>query len=108
MKFDQPNPEYHSYVIVRSADAGVFAGYLLDRQGSVVRLLQARRIWYWAGAATLSELAIRGTKQPERCKFPGPVPMVELLGCCEILYCTDEGRVNIEAVPEWQAEGDNE
>lgn len=43
------------YVIVRTYSAGVFAGNLVSRNGREVVLSDARRLWYWAGAASLSQ-----------------------------------------------------
>jgi hypothetical protein len=94
---DQP------YVIVRTYSAGVFAGCLEAREGREVSLTEARRIWYWAGAASLSQLAVEGTSQPERCKFPVAVPRVLLLEAIEILDVTPEARASIEGVPVWRA-----
>ena len=54
-------------VMVRSTNAGVFYGKLVSRDGDTVVLKDSRRVWYWAGAATLSELANRGTSKPEEC-----------------------------------------
>lgn len=90
-----------SYVIVRTYSAGVFAGTLESRNGREVALTDARRIWYWSGAASLSELAVRGTSRPDQCKFPVAVPRVELLEVIEILDTTPTARASIEAVPEW-------
>jgi len=42
------------YVICRTYSAGVFAGYLKNREGQEVTLLNARRLWYWDGGASLS------------------------------------------------------
>ena len=89
------------YVIVRTYSAGVFAGTLESRNGREVVLTNARRIWYWSGAASLSELAVRGTSRPNQCKFPVAVPRVELLEVIEILDTTPAARASIEAVPEW-------
>ena len=89
------------YVIVRTYSAGVFAGTLESRNGREVVLTNARRIWYWSGAASLSELAVRGTSRPNQCKFPVAVPRVELLEVLEILDTTPAARASIEAVPEW-------
>jgi hypothetical protein len=89
------------YVICRTYSAGVFAGVLESRQGREVVLTQARRLWYWSGAASLSELAVRGTSRPSECKFPVPVPRVELLEAIEILDVTPEARLSIEGVPPW-------
>ncbi len=91
------------YVIVRTYSAGVFAGTLAARDGREVTLTDARRIWYWRGAASLSELALRGTIDPSGCKFPAAVSEVLLLEVIEILATTPEARASIEAVPEWSA-----
>ena len=40
-----------TYVVVRSRDAGAFLGRLVRRNGSEVELADARRLWYWDGAA---------------------------------------------------------
>lgn len=91
------------YVIVRTYSAGVFAGTLVSRKGQEVVLKDARRLWFWAGAASLSELAVRGTSCPDKCKFPVPVPHVELLQTIEILEVTPQARKSIEGVPPWTA-----
>ena len=90
------------YVIVRTSSAGVFAGYLSKRKGREVVLKNARRIWYWDGAASLSELAVHGTAKPNNCKFPCAVGNVELLQGIEILECTKKAQKSIESVPEWK------
>lgn len=90
------------YVIVRTQSAGVFAGELESRSGQEVVLLNARRLWYWNGAASLSQLAVDGTSDPKGCKFPCEVPRVELLQAIEILDVTDKGRASIKEVAVWQ------
>lgn len=91
------------YVIVRTYSAGVFAGILESRKGQGVVMTKARRLWYWAGAASLSQLAVAGTSNPNGCKFPAAVPRVELLQAIEILDVTEQGRKSIESVPVWAA-----
>ena len=91
------------YVIVRTYSAGVFAGTLEKREGKEVELSSARRLWYWAGAASLSELAQKGTKKPAACKFPVAVDQALLTEAVEILPVTEAARVSIESVPEWEA-----
>lgn len=90
------------YVIARTYSAGVFAGYFVSRKGQEVVLADARRLWYWDGAASLSQLAMEGTSKPENCKFPVAVSKVELLQVIEILDCTDKGRKSIEGVSVWR------
>jgi hypothetical protein len=91
------------YKIVRTQSAGVFAGYLKSRNGQEVVMLKARRIWYWDGAASLSQLAIDGTSKPNNCKFPEAVDKVELLQVIEILDVTDKAKKSIESVKNWVA-----
>ena len=93
----------HDYVIVRTYSAGVFAGELTKRDGKEVTLKNARRLWYWAGAASLSELAQRGTSKPAQCKFPVEVAQIILTEAIEILSVTVEARISIENVPIWTA-----
>ncbi len=90
------------YVIVRTYSAGVFAGELESRNGREVVMRNARRIWYWAGAASLSQLAMEGTSKPNECKFPIAVDRVELLEAIEILDVTPRAKASIESVPVWQ------
>lgn len=91
------------YVIVRTYSAGVFAGNLESRNGQEVVLTDARRLWYWVGAASLSQLAVAGTSKPRECKFPVAVPRVELLQAIEIIDVTPEAEASIKAVKPWQA-----
>jgi hypothetical protein len=91
------------YVIVRTYSAGVFAGYLVSRKGQEVVIKDARRLWYWKGAASLSQLAQEGTNAPLECKFPCAVARIELLNAIEILDVTYKAQKIIESVPEWRA-----
>ena len=90
------------YVIVRTHSAGVFAGYLEARQGQEVTLTKARRIWYWEGAASLSQLAQEGTRAPKKCKFPCEVDQVTLMQAIEILTVTPRAKESIQGVPIWK------
>ena len=89
------------YVMVRTYSAGVFAGTLDSRKGKEVVLLNARRIWYWAGAASLSELAVRGTSKPNECKFPVEMPRIVLTEAIEIIDVTPAAQASIAGVPPW-------
>ena len=91
------------YVIVRTTSAGVFAGELVSRDGKEIVLHNARRLWYWAGAASLSQLAQEGTSSPDRCKFPCEVDSVLLTEAIEILSVTPAARASIGGVDPWRA-----
>jgi hypothetical protein len=94
----------NKFVIVRTYTAGVFAGTLKKRTGKEVELTNARRLWYWQGAASLSQLAVNGTSKPNQCKFPIAVPSVTLTEAIEILDVTPEAKSSIESVPVWKAD----
>lgn len=90
------------YVIIRSDRAGVFAGYLESRVGGEVVLQQCRRLWYWDGAASLSQLSIDGVSKPQNCKFPEEVERAEILGVIEVLPVTEKARKSIACVGVWR------
>lgn len=90
------------YVLVRTYSAGVFAGYLEKRDGKEAVIRFARRIWYWDGAASLSQLAVDGTSKPENCKFPCEVDKVEVTEVIEILSVTEKAKKSIESVEVWK------
>lgn len=91
------------YVIARTYSAGVFAGYLESRDGQEGRLRLARRLWYWDGAASLSQLAVDGVSKPDKCKFPAEVAYVDLTQIIEIIPVTAKAKESIAAVKVWQA-----
>jgi hypothetical protein len=90
------------YVLVRTYSAGVFTGELESHSNKEVILLNARRIWYWSGAASLSQLAMEGTKKPLECKFPCEVKRIILTEAIEIIDVTDKAKESIKNVPIWE------
>ena len=88
--------------MVRTYSAGVFAGVLQSRDGKEAVLTDARRIWYWAGAASLSQLAVDGTSKPSECKFPAAVSEVLLTEVIEIIPMTEKAVASIAKVPVWK------
>lgn len=90
------------YRIVRTYSAGVFFGIVESRNGQEVVMRNARRIWYWEGAASLSQLAMEGTSKPNACKFPCAVDRVELLNVIEILDVTEKAKESIDSVKVWK------
>ena len=89
--------------IIRADRAGVFYGEIKERNGSEVTMTNVRRLWYWSGAASLSELAVSGVKRPDDCKFTVTVPNMTILGVIEIIPCSDKAIESIEGIKEWKA-----
>lgn len=89
-------------VIVRGTNSGVFYGTLTAKDGQEVKLEKCRRIWYWCGAATLSQMALDGVKYPQDCKFTVAVDEIIILDAIEIIPCTNTAIKSIKGVPVWK------
>ena len=90
------------YYIVRCDRAGVFAGHIKSRNGREVEMSDVRRLWYWEGAASLSQMAVEGVNKPRSCKFTVTVPSIVVLDAFEILTCSDAAEASIRGVPVWK------
>jgi hypothetical protein len=91
------------YVLVRTYSAGVHIGTLKERNGTEVKLTNARRIWKWAGAFTLSELATKGPSQPSECKISCVLESIILTQAIEIIAVTGVAKNIIEGLTAWEA-----
>lgn len=89
-------------VIIRAYGAGVFYGTLSEVDGDTVELTGARRLWYWDGAASLSQLAAEGTTVPQNCKFTVTVESIVILKVIEIIPVTEQAQESIENVKVWK------
>jgi len=90
------------YCIIRTYSAGVFAGYVKKEKGQEVTVLKARRLWYWSGASSLSQLAVDGVTNPNDCKFPVEVEEIRLKNVIEIIIVTEKARISIADVRIWK------
>ena len=91
-------------VIVRTNRAGVFYGTLSEYDADIrtAELTSTRRLWCWKGAASLSQLATEGTKDPEGCKFTVVVKKMQVMEVIEIIPCTEQAIDSIEGVKIWR------
>lgn len=89
-------------VIVRGDRSGVFFGTLAERNGREVKLEKCRRLWYWDGACSISQLATDGTMKPNNCKFTVTVDEIVILDAIEIIVCLETASNKIEGVREWK------
>ena len=90
------------HCIIRGDRSGVFFGKIGRREGREVEIQECRRLWYWAGAASLSQLALEGVKRPGDCKFTVTVPSLTILDCIEMIPCSEEAASNIKDVATWK------
>lgn len=92
--------------VIRADRAGVFCGVVSEVNdtpaGREVVMKDVRRLWYWNGAASISQLATEGVKRPEDCKFTVSVTEMSVMQVIEIIPCTEEAVASIEAVRVWR------
>ncbi len=96
------------FVVVRSYGAGVFFGYLdrdhddfdLDYQRVVLR--NVRRLHYWEGAASLSQVAMEGVKSPDKCRVPRAIDFLIVLGVIEVISTTAAAQKSLENIKIWK------
>lgn len=91
--------------IIRTNRAGVFFANVKDYDSTTREavLTDCRRLWYWDGAASLSQLAMEGISRPHNCKFTVTVPEMTVMEVIEIIPCTDKAEKSISGVKEWRA-----
>lgn len=92
-------------VLIRTYSAGVHYGYLKYEKdvpaGIKVKLNDARRVWSWSGAASLSQMSVDGVKNPNVCKFPCKVSEITLIAI-EILPLTEKALKSLDSVKVWE------
>lgn len=90
--------------IVRCYGAGVFFGEVKevtsDANGLNVRLANARKVWYWDGAAAVEQLSQDGCN--DRSEITVAVPELVVANACQIIPCSDKAVRNLEAKKEWK------
>ena len=94
--------ENNNYYIVRGNNSGVFFGNIKERKGQEVTMTNVRRLWYWEGAASISQLAKEGTVRPSQCKFTVTVDEILVLDAIEIDKCSEKAVKSIKEVAEWK------
>lgn len=73
-----------TFVVIRTYSAGVHFGVLEEFEGQMVRLSNARRLWSWSGALSLSEVAMKGI-DVKASKISVPVDEIILTQAIEVI-----------------------
>ena len=92
----------HQKYIIRGDRSGVFYGEIAERNDREVKITNCRRLWYWDGAASLSQLALEGVTEPRNCKFTVTVPELTVLDAVELIPCTETACKSIDGVKVWR------
>lgn len=88
--------------VIRTSNAGVFVGEVAVQESATIILNNCRRLWYWDGASSLSQLATEGVTRPENCKFSVLTNAHQVLGVIEVIPVTAAAKKLIYGVKEWK------
>lgn len=88
------------YVIIRGDRSGVHVGALKRRVGREVVLTNSRRVWWWSGAASLSQMAMSGVGSDSRVTVE--VPTITILDAIEIIPCSAAAEANLRRIAPWK------
>ena len=80
------------FVLIRTYSAGVHFGTLESKNGKEVCLTNARRLWSWQGALSLSEIAMNGV-DIKNSKISVPVDEIELTEAIEIIKVNTQSNL---------------
>lgn len=90
-------------VLIRSYASGVHFGELVSEvftpAGKVVVLANSRRIHYWEGAASLSQVAIEGIASG---RVAMTLPEIEITNVIEKIPLSEVAIANLENQPVWK------
>lgn len=92
------------YCVIRTYSAGVHIGYVAkfgsDNNPQYVKLLSSRRLHYWNGAASLSQVAIDGVGSESRIAME--VPEIELTDAIEVIPCSEKAAEFFKGAKVWK------
>ena len=88
-------------VLIRTYSAGVHFGALESRHGKEVVLANARRLWSWAGACSLSQVAVDGVDL-KNSKISVVVPEITLTEAIEIIPMTETAAKQMMEAESWK------
>lgn len=89
-------------VIARIERAGVFMGVLDYIDGDIVRLKDVRRIYYWEGALSVTDMAVNGITSGKVTVAVG-VAEFNRSALVEINECTEKAVEKIKTIAPWRA-----
>ena len=92
-------------VVIRDNRAGIHVGVLrsCNLAAKIAVLAEARKVWYWEGAASCHGIAAKGLCH-KGSKVAPPVPLVASADVVEVVLCTPEGAESVRTCPVWGPE----
>lgn len=92
-----PKKSSEPFVLTRGHTTGVMCGYLVDRTADTITLREARQVWRWRGAETLTGLSQRGASLEEYTRIDQPAALVQLStsDVKAVIHCSAEAEANL-------------
>jgi len=91
------------YCVIRTYSAGVHIGYVKDfgeKHPQHMTLVNSRRLHYWSGAASLSQVAMDGVDDTSRIAIA--LPEIELTDVIEVIPCSEKAAEFFRGAKEWK------
>jgi len=99
-----PRIEGMRYCVVRTYSAGVHIGYVhtfgKDSNPQYAKLLKSRRLHYWSGACSLSQVAMDGVSSESRIAME--LPEIELTDVIEVIPCSEKAMEFFKGAKAWK------
>ena len=89
------SPMVGKVCMIRTYSAGVHFGKLVSKVGQNVVLNNAKRVFYWTEACSLSQLAVDGSLNNKGCKVSMAVKEIELDQVIEVIPMTAKAIENL-------------
>lgn len=91
------------YCVIRTYSAGVHIGYVEEfgtKQPQYAKLVKSRRLHYWDGAASLSQVALDGVNDSSRIALE--LPEIELTDVIEVIPCSEKSAEFFKGAKIWK------
>ena len=88
--------------LVRTQSAGVHFGTVKKRKGKEVTLVNARRLWSWSGACSLSQVAVDGVNL-NKSKISVTVSEIILTEAIELIAMHDKAAKQMMEAEPWKS-----
>lgn len=91
------------YCVIRTYSSGVHIGYVkefAEKHPQSCVLLKARRLHYWSGACSLSQVAMDGVSSDSRIAME--IPEIELTDAIERIPCTEQAAKFFQEAKAWK------
>lgn len=99
------NYKKDQFYIIRAEKAGVFLCKILKADGNTLQVNNLRRLYRWAGALDVTQIAKEGVSNPNNCKFSvqlGGEDTSVIYNVIESHTCTDKALQTLNSVPAWK------